>query len=311
MKVKHEKDSEKLYHGIVVPMVTPVTVDGKLDEPGTRRVIDHLIDGGVNGIFVLGTTGEAASISPRLGLQLVGLTVEQVGDRATTYAGIGGNCLDDSMEAAEAYFQLGADVVVAHVPSYYSLTDEEQFAYYTMLADRISGPLIIYNIPKTTHMSISVDVIERLSNHPNIVGVKDSENDVERLRRLMAAVGNRPGFAAFVGVSALSLEAMRLGADGMVPSPAHLAPEMCSKLYALGRAGDLAGVAACQAHISEVAAICSRDRSLGQSLAALKAAMGELDLCGPDMLPPLHVLPRKDQAGVRQAYRAWRASVMA
>lgn len=306
-----EQDSGKLYRGVVVPMVTPVTADRKLDEPAVRRIIDHLIDGGSNGIFVLGTTGEAASISPRVGHRLVELAVEQVGNRATTYAGISQNCLNDSVAAAEAYFRLGVHAVVAHLPFYYPLDGKEQRDYYTVLADRLGGPLMIYNIPKTTHLSIPIEVIEQLSHHPNIVGVKDSELDLGRLKALMAAVGNRTDFSVLVGVSSLAHDAMRLGADGIVPSPAHLAPESCSGLYACGCAGDTENMPAYQALINEVSAICNRGRSLGQSLAALKAAMSELDLCGPDMLYPLQALPREEQEAVRRAYRDWRSSVMA
>lgn len=306
---KAKAGGKKPYHGVVVPMVTPVTADEKLDEPATRRVIEHLIAGGVHGVFVLGTTGEAASISSKMGQKLVDVTVDQVGGRVVTYAGIGGNCLTDSVDAAEAYFRQGMAAVVAHLPSYYPLSPEEQFKYYTTLADRIPGPLMLYNIPKTTHLSIPVDVIAHLSGHPNIVGVKDSENDRDRLRALMQAVGKRSDFTVFVGVSALSQEALFLGADGTVPSPAHLAPELCVNLYKLAREGDVAGAKVCQAQLNEVAALYTENRTLGQSLAALKAALGELSLCGPSMLPPLHALSGAEQASLRRDYRHWKAKL--
>ncbi len=306
---KTKSGDKKSYYGVVVPMVTPVTADENLDEPATRGIIEHLIAGGVHGIFVLGTTGEAASISSKMGQQLVEVTVDQVRERVVTYAGIGGNCLTDSVDAAEIYFRRGIAAVVAHLPSYYPLSPEEQYKYYTTLADRIPGPLMLYNIPQTTHLSIPVDVIARLSHHPHIVGVKDSENDRNRLRALMQAVGKRSDFTVLVGVSALSQDALFLGADGTVPSPAHLAPEVCVNLYKHARRGDIARAKACQAQVDDVAAIYTTDRTLGQSLAALKAALGELSLCAPYMLPPLCALREAERVAVRRDYRQWKAKL--
>lgn len=297
----------KPYHGVVVPMITPVTYQGDLDEPAVRWVIDHLIEGGVSGIFVLGTTGEAASVPRAMRSRLVAITVEHVGDRAITYAGIGDNSLAHSVQAAEEYLRLRVDAVVAHLPSYYALSPEEQCDYYAALTGRIPGPLMLYNMPKTTRMSISIEVVEKLSHHPRIIGLKDSENDVARLQAVMGALGGRSDFAVFVGVSALSARALSLGVDGMVPSPAHLVPDLCQRLYESGVQGDVAKAEEYQRQVNQVADIYVRNRTLGQSLAALKAAMGALDLCGPDVLPPLRPLDAAQQEAVRREFLEWQA----
>jgi len=273
----------KPYHGVVVPMVTPVTPQGDLDEPAVRRVIDHLIEGGS------------------------GITVEHVGGRAVTYAGIGNNCLADSVHAAEEYFQLGIDVVVAHLPSYYALSPEEQSDYYAALVERIPGPLMLYNIPSTTHMSTPIGVVEKLSRHPKVIGLKDSENNVARVEAVMETLGGRSDFAIFVGVSALSARALSLGADGIVPSPAHLVPYLCQRLYESGSQGDVTSAEEYQRQVDQVADIYVRNRTLGQSLAALKAAMGALSLCGPDVLPPLRPLDAAQQEAIRRKFLEWQA----
>lgn len=297
----------KQHHGVVVPMVTPATPQGDLDEPAVRRVIDYLIEGGVSGIFVLGTTGEAASVPRTMRSRLVAITVEHVGDRAMTYAGIGDNSLADSVQAAEECFRLGIDAVVAHLPCYYALSPEEQSGYYTALVERIPGPLMLYNIPSTTRMSIPVEVAEKLSHHPRIIGLKDSEDDVARLQAAIETLGGRSDFAVFVGVSALSARALSLGADGMVPSPAHLVPDLCQRLYENGVQGDVAKAEEYQRQVNQVADIYVQNRTLGQSLAALKAAMGALGLCGPDVLPPLRPLDTAQQEAVRREFLAWQA----
>ena len=145
------------HHGVIVPMVTPVTPDGSLDEPAVRRIVDHLVAGGVHGIFVLGTTGENTSVPLAMRERLVAATVEHVAGRVRTYAGISSNCLADSVAAARAYVPLGVDAVVAHLPMYYALNAEEQFTYFNALAERIDLPLVLYDIPVTTHMAIPVD----------------------------------------------------------------------------------------------------------------------------------------------------------
>jgi dihydrodipicolinate synthase/N-acetylneuraminate lyase len=298
----------KQHHGVVAPMVTPVTPQGDLDEPAVRRVIDHLLEGGVSGIFVLGTTGEAPSAPHTMRSRLVAITVEHVGDRAMTYAGIGDNSLAHSVQAAEEYLRLGVDAVVAHLPSYYALSPEEQYDYYAALAEQIPGPLMLYNIPSTTHMSISVEVAEKLSHHPRIIGLKDSENDMARLQAVIETLGGRSDFAVFVGVSALSARALSLGADGMVPSPAHLVPDLCRRLYESGSQGSVARAEEYQQQVDQVTDIYVRNRTLGQSLAALKAAMGALDLCGPDVLPPLRPLDTAQQEAVRREFLEWQAN---
>jgi 4-hydroxy-tetrahydrodipicolinate synthase len=288
-------------------MVTPVTPQGDLDEPGVRRVIDHLIEGGVSGIFVLGTTGEAASVPHTMRSRLVAITVKHVGNRVATYAGISHNCLDHSVHAAKECFRLGIDVAVAHLPSYYALSPEEQCDYYIALVEQIPGPLMLYNIPSTTHMSIPIEVVEQLSQHPKVVGLKDSEKDVARLEAVIERLGGRSDFAVFVGVTVLAARALSLGADGMVPSSGNLVPARCQGLYESGIRGDVARAEVYQRQVDEAAAIYQRNRTLGQSLAALKVAMGALGLCGPDVLPPLRPLGPAEQAAVRREFLAWRA----
>jgi dihydrodipicolinate synthase/N-acetylneuraminate lyase len=297
----------KRHHGVVVPMITPITSQGDLDEPAVCRVIDYLIEGGVGGIFVLGTTGEAASVPRSMRSRLVAVTVEHAGGRATTYAGIGDNCLAHSVDAAEEYFRLGIDAVVAHLPSYYALSPDEQSGYYAAIVERIPGPLMLYNIPSTTHMSIPIEVVEKLSEHPNVIGLKDSENNVARLETAMEALGGRSDFAVFAGVAALSARALRLGADGTVPSSGNLVPDLCQGLYESGIQGDVASVEEYQRLIDRVTDIYTRNRTLGQSLAALKAAMGALGLCNPDVLPPLRPLDTVQQEAVRRKFLEWLA----
>ncbi|MBN1810779.1 MAG: dihydrodipicolinate synthase family protein [Anaerolineae bacterium] len=295
------------HHGVIVPMVTPITPDGDLDEPAVRRVVDHMVAGGVHGVFVLGTTGENTSVPAAMRERLVAATVERVGERARVYAGISSNCLADSVAAAKAYALLGVDAVVAHLPTYYALNAEEQFAYFSALADRIDLPLVLYNIPLTTHMTIPIKVVENLSRHPNVVGVKDSDQDIVRLTTLIERLGDgRPDFAVLVGASALSAQGLALGADGIVPAQGNLIPALCRALFDRAVEGDQDGAEAYQQQLDTFAQLFVAGRSLAQSLGALKAMMGALGLCGPDVLPPLRPLSLEEQEALHRQFLAWK-----
>jgi len=297
------------YRGVVVPMVTPITPQGNLDEAAARRIIDHMIAGGVDGVFVLGTTGEANSVPRTMRLRLVTLAVEQAQERVRVYAGISDNCLAHSIEAAFEYSRLGIDALVAHLPSYYALGAQEMLAYYRKLADSIPAPLLVYNIPQTTHMSLPVEVIEQLSSHPNIVGLKDSENDPLRLEGVMSRLGGRSDFSILIGAAALTAKGLALGADGSVPSGGNLVPEIWSALYKAAKEGNHSKATEYQQQADQFSAIYQRSRFARRSIPALKAAMGALGLCGPDVLPPLLPLTEAEQADVRDEFHMLKVGV--
>src|SRR5688500_7640470 len=118
-------------------MVTPVTPAGEVDEPAVGRIVDHLIANGIGGIFPLGTTGESPSVPTAEQLRLIAATVKHVNRRAMVYAGISSNCFRDSVEAAVAYGDIGAEAAVAHVPTYYTLSDDDIESYFLRLADTV------------------------------------------------------------------------------------------------------------------------------------------------------------------------------
>lgn len=286
------------HSGVIVPMATPFTAEGELDDAGARNVIDHMINGGVGGVFVLGTTGENASMTPAMRTQLVKTTVEHTGDRAAVYAGIGSNCVSETIEAANEFLSMGVKAVVAHLPSYYPLTPEQMASYFTHIADKINGDLLLYNIPPTTHMSIPIDVVEKVSSHPRIVGLKDSENNAERLEKVLERFKDMSGFSILAGCAALSCKAMAGGGDGLVPSSGNIAPRFCQDLYEHALQGDFDAAEKDQDLMDKSGKIYQKDRTLGQSLAGIKIALNLLGLCGPHMLPPLLELGEADRQQV-------------
>ena len=295
------------YYGVVVPMVTPVTQDGQIDVEAVNRIIEFFATSGVSPLL-MGTTGEGNSVSHADGQLLVETAVQARDNFLTShtspltsqliYAGLTGNCFAEQVCQAEIYTALGADVIVATLPSYYALTAEQMYDYYKTLADCITGPLMLYNILATTHMSIPVDIIRRLADHPNIVGLKDSERDLKRMAQCVEIAKGRDDFAYFCGWAAQSTHSLELGGNGIVPSTGNYVPEMFQQLFDAAVAGDMATANRLQDKTNEIAKIYQKDRTLGQSLTALKVMMQTKDLCEPWMLMPLTRLSADEEQAI-------------
>lgn len=284
----------KKYHGVVVPMVTPVKENGTLDTQAVERIIAFFAQAGVSPLL-MGTTGEGNSVSQKDGQLFVETAVKAAQGRITIYAGLTGNCFAEQLAQAEAYTHAGADVIVATLPTYYALTEEQMENYYRALASSIKGPLMLYNILATTHMSIPVEVIRRLADHPNIVGLKDSERDLERMAQCIEIAKGREDFCYFCGWAAQSAHSLELGGDGIVPSTGNFVPEMFQQLYEAAVKGDMVTANRLQDETNEIAKIYQKDRTLGQSLTALKVMMQTKGLCEPWMLMPLTRLSAEEE----------------
>lgn len=294
----------KRFQGVVVPMVTPFTAEGLVDEPAVCRILDHLAEAGVAGVLLLGTTGEDASVPlPQRG-RLVEVAAAHARGRLTLYAGISDNSLAHCLEAAEAYQALGVDALVARLPTYYDLAPADMLAFYQALLTHLTGPLVLYNIPITTHMSLPLEVVETLSEHPQVVGIKDSENNLPRFTELLQRLGGRSDFSVFCGTGAYFDQALARGADGFVPTAGNLVPRLCQQLYESAERGELAALAGCQEQLLGAARLYGAGR-LGHTYGRLKAAMGVWGLCEAYVLPPLPTPTPAEQQDVRATVRQW------
>jgi len=293
---------KKKYQGVVVPMVTPVDILGQIDTEAVGSIIKYMGKHGVAPLL-MGTTGEGSSIALEESVRLVSAAVaanRELAHPVTIYAALTGNCFHDHLRQAEFYAQAGADVIVATLPCYYALTGRQMHDYYRDLADSIRKPLMLYNILSTTHMSIPVEVIRQLAEHPNIVGLKDSERDLERMQQCIDFTKERPDFSYFCGWAAQSAHSLSLGGDGIVPSTGNYVPKLFAALYQAALRGDTAEADRLQASTDQIAKIYQAGRTLGESLAALKVMMSTKNLCEPNMLIPLSRLHPKDEMAIRQ-----------
>ena len=290
--------------GVIVPMVTPVTAEGRVDRGAVERLAEHLVAGGCHPL-VMGTTGEGASIPEAERESLVRWVVGAVAGRAPVYAGVSSNVLDTAIAMGRRYLDLGAAAVLSHLPCYLPIGPGEMLAWYERLADGIGGPLILYNIPQTTGLSLPLEVADELSHHPHVHGLKDSQAGMPRLEESARRWSGRADFAHLVGVAEHSVRALALGSNAIVPSAANLAPGAHRRLYDATVSGDAAEATRLEARLDELLALYAHGRSVGESLAALKVLASALGLCGPEMLPPLRRLGPSDEATLLERMRGF------
>lgn len=290
------------YHGVVVPMVTPITKNNEIDIDAVKRIINNFAQYNVSAL-IMGTTGKGNSVSVESGVKMIKAASEAAAGRITIYAGLAGNCISEQYDAAEKFIEAGADVIAATLPCYYSLTPKQMYEYYKNLADTLTAPLMLYNITITTHMSIPLDVIEKLSHHPNIVGLKDSENNIQRMEEALTLFSDREDFAYFCGCAANSAKALSLGADGIVPSVGNYLPKIYNDLFEAGISGNTEIADDLQAKTIEIGKINTDNLTLGESLAGLKVIMKMYGLCETYMLPPLTELEEKTVINIQNKVR--------
>lgn len=282
----------KQYAGVVVPMVTPVK-EGSVDLEAVATIIRSFAEAGVD-TLIMGTTGEGNSVPMGEGIDMVHTAVEAAEGKVRIYAGVTGLCLKEQISQIEGFARAGADVAVAVLPSYYALTEEQMVGYYTALADASPLPVMLYNILATTHLSIPVEAVRKLAEHPNIVGLKDSERDLDRMAACIEIARSREDFTYFCGWAAQSAHSLELGADGIVPSTGNFVPKHFRALYDAAISGDMEEANRLQAVTDDMAKVYQQGRPLGQQLAALKGIMEQCELCGREMLPPLTMLPEAE-----------------
>lgn len=277
---------QKRFSGVVVPMVTPLNKDFTIDVIAVERIIKLFAENGIHPL-VLGTTGESSSINEIESLKLVEASVKSKGAYQCVYVGLVGNQVDDLIKRGNQYIALGADCVVATLPSYYGLSANQMLLFYQTLADKISGPVMMYNIKATTQMSIPLEVVRELSKHPNIWGLKDSERDLERMKFCIDWYKENPNFSFFCGWGAQSFGSLKLGADGIVPSTGNYVPEMYKGLYEAALNNDWDTCEKWQLETDAIAKEYQNNNTLGESLAFLKFLMNKKGFCNKTMMLPL------------------------
>lgn len=217
--------------GIVPPLVTPLIDNRTLDTEGLERLVNHVVEGGVHGIFILGTTGEAQSLNFELRKEMIKQSATFLKGRLPLLVGISDTSIEDSLQLAEEAAKQGADAVVSAPPYYFATGQPELAEFYEALIPKLDLPLYLYNMPTHTKVNFAPETIKRIAENEKVIGFKDSSANGGYFQSVMHAMKDRPDFSMFVGPEEMMAESVLMGADGGVNGGANIFPELYVALY--------------------------------------------------------------------------------
>lgn len=246
------------FNGVIVAMLTPLNSEERVDHPSLRRLVEHLIAGGVDGLFILGSNGEGPSLRPAVRHELAEATVEAASGRVRVIAGALETSTARAIDEIRSLSGCGLAGYVATTPFYFGgYSPCELQDHFYRIADASKLPVLLYNIPQNTKIALKAELVLRLAEHPNIAGVKDSSGDWAEFQTILLGRRN-PDFAVLQGVHQMSVVSLLAGADGLVPGYANIYPRLLTALVAAVRAHDLRAAFAHQAHLDRLLQIRGR-----------------------------------------------------
>ena len=285
--------------GIITPLITPLNADYSLDVSSLDKIVEHIIAGGVSGVFPLGTTGEFCSLSLSMQKEIILRVCTSVKSRIPVLVGISSVSLSDTLTLAEQANRFHADALVATLPFYYQLSQKEIIDYFSLLANKVKLPLFLYNMPSKTKINFDLATVLTLSKHPNIIGLKDSSGDMKYFSDLTALLGNTD-FDLYVGPEEKLAESLSLGAHGGVNGGSNLYPKLYVSLYNAFQKGDMKQVEKLQKDIQRLSDVVYHlTKNPNAYLQGLKTALSINGLCQDTLAPPLQDLSSKLKIDLR------------
>ncbi|WP_198588311.1 4-hydroxy-tetrahydrodipicolinate synthase [Geodermatophilus chilensis] len=273
-------DPARPFGRVLTAMVTPLAEDGSIDLAGAQELAAHLVDRQAHdGLVVLGTTGEAPTLSDGEQHAVLEAVLDAVGDRATVLAGVGTNDTAHTIENARRAERLGAHGLLVVTPYYNKPPQAGLLRHFTAVADATDLPVMLYDIPPRSVVPIEVDTLARLAEHPRIVAVKDAKGDLGAVMQTLA----RTDLAYYSGEDVLNLPLLAVGAVGVVSVVGHLAGPRLAELIAAVESGDLVKARAVNESLLPLYTGIFRT----QGVILTKAALRELGLPGGPVRPPL------------------------
>ena len=284
--------------GSLVALITPMDADGQVDFSALGRLIEFHIEQGTHGIVAVGTTGESATLSVDEHLAVVEYTVNAVRHRIPVIAGTGANSTQEAILLTSEAEALGADAALLVVPYYNKPTQEGLYQHYKAIADAVSIPQILYNVPGRTVADISNETVVRLAEIDNIVAIKDATGDLQRGQSLLDCCGDR--LSVLSGDDATALQYMQLGARGDISVTANVAPKLMSEMCEKALLGDFVAAQKIDQQLRSL----HRDLFLESNPIPVKYAVAKLGYTANALRLPLTPLSAKFEAVIDAAMLA-------
>jgi 4-hydroxy-tetrahydrodipicolinate synthase len=288
---------DMLFRGTAPAMVTPFTEDDRLDEAAFRRLIDFQIEGGVEALVVLGTTGENPTVTEDERRQLTRLAVEHTAGRVPVIAGTGTNNTAQSVLFSREARDIGVDALLVVGPYYNKPTPSGLIRHVSMIAEAADLPIVFYNVPGRTGSNVTADTQLRLAEEvPLVVGTKEASGDLAQISEIIA--GRRDSFAVWAGDDELALPVIALGGDGVISVVANAIPGPFTAMIRQCLSGDFAS--ARRGHFEMLGAMrsCFYESNPGP----IKAVLAQLGMMRDDMRPPMGPLADETRRRVLDAF---------
>ena len=287
--------------GIVTPMITPLLNSDTLDVAGLERLIEHLVEGGVSGVFVLGSTGEAPGLSYRLRREVIDRACAIVDGRCPVFVGITDTSHIESLAVAESAARGGASALVLSPPFYYALSQKMFLGFLERFTPKLPLPVYLYNIPGFTKLSIAPETVRASVDLPNVYGIKDSSGDRSYFQAVVRAVSHRPDFALLMGIEELLAEFVGYGAHGGVCGGSNLYPRLYVKICNAAARGDQDEVNRLQPKVEQISAgLYDVGEPESSYLRGLKCAASMLGFCTGVLGEPYQAFTASERERIRQ-----------
>lgn len=286
--------------GIIPPVVTPLINDKEIDVKGLEKLLEHMLTGGVHGLFMLGTTGEATSLSYQLRKELLKRTSGIIKNRIPVFVGITDTSLDGSLEIAGYSAELGLEGVVVAPPYYMPISQEEMREYLENLAPKLPLPFMMYNIPSCTKLHMSVETI-RKAKELGAIGVKDSSGDISYLYALIQEFSDAPDFSVITGTELFLPETILHGGHGAVAGGANLYPKLFVDLYNASLERDLDKIDVLREKVMHINNTIYKVGKHNSRIAkGIKCALSVMNICDDYMALPLRRFDKEERKKIEQ-----------
>lgn len=286
--------------GIVPPMITPLIDESNLDYRGLEKLIEHLISGGVHGLFILGTTGEAPSLSHALRVDMIKYVCDQVNGRIPVLVGITDVSLKEAVHISDKSKEFGAQAVVLAPPFYYQIDQNELYRFTEQLIGEISLPVYLYNNPGLTKVSFEIETIKKLLSNPEVIGLKDSSADMVYYHRLLK-VAQDSEVPLLIGPEELLMESLLIGGNGGISGGANMFPQLYVSIYDSVNSGDLNKALELQRQVMELSGIVYSGNGSSSVINGIKCVLKYMQICPNDyIVKPLNKASKDKSERINQ-----------
>jgi len=282
--------------GVLVALASPMTRDGDVDQPGTTRLLAHVLEGGVHGVLALGSTGETASLDTKARRALLESVVRAVDGRVPVLCGVAQTQLSVVREEIQAAAGLGADAALVTPPFYYPTDQEGVLAFYRQVAEGAPLPILVYNIPQFTKVQVEPATVATLARDGVIHGIKDSSRDFEYFEAVRFATRDLHAFRVFTGSDTMLLASLAVGGHGTICGAGNIAPGLVVRIYDAYVRGDLDAARRSQEELYDLVMTVRH----GVFPLAIKSALHMLGVSDPWSAPPARKLDERREAKLRQ-----------